>query len=117
MSREAERWNIDLGVENRRFRKATRAGQPKEGSRMRLSEDSQQETRGYAKPRRRMLTVKVMTIRLVGRTFEKESRTRTMPGTELGFNRTECASLLFGRHVAEAPVRAEPEVFRQFQHW
>jgi TnpA family transposase len=26
MSREAERWNIDLGVENRGFRKATRAG-------------------------------------------------------------------------------------------
>jgi hypothetical protein len=31
MSREAERWNIDLGVENRGFRKATRAGQPKIG--------------------------------------------------------------------------------------
>jgi hypothetical protein len=39
MSREAERWNIDLGVENRGFRKATRAGQPKEGSRMRLPEE------------------------------------------------------------------------------
>jgi hypothetical protein len=39
MSREAERWNIDLGVEDRGFRKATRAGQPKEGSRMRLPEE------------------------------------------------------------------------------
>jgi hypothetical protein len=39
MSREAERWNIDLGVENRGFRKATRAGQPKGGSRMRLPEE------------------------------------------------------------------------------
>src|SRR5215471_8308121 len=39
MSREAGRWNIDLGVENRWFRKATRAGQPKEGSRMSLPEE------------------------------------------------------------------------------
>jgi hypothetical protein len=39
MSRKAERWNIDLGVENREFRKATRAGQPKEGSRIRLPEE------------------------------------------------------------------------------
>jgi hypothetical protein len=39
MSREAERWNIDLGVENRGFREATRACQPKEGSRMRLPEE------------------------------------------------------------------------------
>jgi hypothetical protein len=39
MSREAERWNIDLGVENRGLRKATLAGQPKEGSRMRLPEE------------------------------------------------------------------------------
>jgi hypothetical protein len=39
MSREAGRWNIDLGIESRRFRKAARASQPKEGSRMRLPEE------------------------------------------------------------------------------
>jgi hypothetical protein len=40
MSREAGRWNIDLGIESRRFRKAARASQPKEGSRMKLPEEA-----------------------------------------------------------------------------
>jgi hypothetical protein len=40
MSREAERWNIDLGVEIRGLRKVTRGGgQSKEDSRMRLPEE------------------------------------------------------------------------------